>query len=611
MYLKHFNLTERPFSIAPDPRFLYMSVRHKEALAHLLYGMGEGGGFVQLTGEVGTGKTTICRCLLEQVPENVDLAVVLNPKVTAIELIATVCDELGIEYPQEHSIKTLIDVLNEYLLEAYTRGRRTVLIIDEAQNLDTDVLEQVRLLTNLETSTRKLLQIVLIGQPELRSLLASDGMRQLSQRITARYHLDPISREETEAYIRHRLQICGSSRNIFSRRAINRIQKLSGGIPRLINVLCDRAMLGAYVEGKTKVDLKVLKKAAREVISEARPDGGGRQWPWLLGVVTVAALLVLFVLQPFQQTDSRDEETAAAVGEDVALASVEATAAGVVERVSVYEPEPVPEPEPEPQPEPVPEPEPQPEPEAEPVPEIALESAPIPVVGPEPQPLEDTAETPVMPATDSEAGALEDLLAADYPHYRTAWHELLALWSVELPEDVGPPEFCTFAKQYGLRCMHGKGNWNTLRQLDRPVILKLVTDDGRRIPVVLQSLDEKFSELIVGGELYRLEADQMDQFWYGDYSLFLQTPPGGRLFLREGNHAEDVKWLRKQLEVAQGVKIPASNPRFFDYSLKKHLLDFQRSHGLVADGVMGKNTIIHLNSQSSPAGIPRLSTGQS
>ena len=267
MYLKHFNLTERPFSIAPDPRFLYMSVRHKEALAHLLYGMGEGGGFVQLTGEVGTGKTTICRCLLEQVPENVDLAVVLNPKVTAIELIATVCDELGVEYPHEHSIKTLIDVLNEYLLEAYTRGRRTVLIIDDAQNLDAEVLEQVRLLTNLETSTQKLLQIVLIGQPELRSLLASDEMRQLSQRITARYHLEPISREETEAYIRHRLQICCSSRNIYSRRAINRIHKLSGGIPRLINVLCDRAMLGAYVEGKSQVDLKVLKKAAREVIS--------------------------------------------------------------------------------------------------------------------------------------------------------------------------------------------------------------------------------------------------------------------------------------------------------------------------------------------------------
>jgi len=230
MYLKHFNLTERPFSITPDPRFLYMSARHREALAHLLYGLGEGGGFVQLTGEVGTGKTTICRCLLEQVPDNVDLALVLNPKVTGAELIATVCDELGIEYPAgTTSIKTLTDLLNRYLLDAHARGQRTVLIIDEAQNLSTEVLEQVRLLTNLETATQKLLQIVLIGQPELRDLLARNELRQLAQRVTARYHLEPISRGETAAYIRHRLQICGTSRSLFNKRAMDRIHELSGG----------------------------------------------------------------------------------------------------------------------------------------------------------------------------------------------------------------------------------------------------------------------------------------------------------------------------------------------------------------------------------------------
>ena len=196
MYLKHFNLSERPFSITPDPRFLYMSLRHREALAHLLYGLGEGGGFVQLTGEVGTGKTTMCRCLLEKVPDNVDLALVLNPKVTSIELIATVCDELGIEYQQKDaSIKMLTDVLNHYLLEAHAKGRRTVLIIDEAQNLSADVLEQIRLLTNLETPTQKLLQIILIGQPELRTLLQREDMRQLAQRVTARYRLEPVTRE--------------------------------------------------------------------------------------------------------------------------------------------------------------------------------------------------------------------------------------------------------------------------------------------------------------------------------------------------------------------------------------------------------------------------------
>ena len=295
MYLEHFNLTERPFSITPDPRFLYMSARHREALAHLLYGLGDGGGFVQLTGEVGTGKTTICRCLLEQIPDNVDLAVVLNPKVTAIELIATVCDELGINYDADNvSIKSLTDVLNRYLLDAYARGRHTVLIIDEAQNLSADVLEQVRLLTNLETSTQKLLQIILIGQPELRTLLAREDMRQLAQRVTARYHLEPISREETGAYIRHRLQICGSSQTVFNRRAVDRIQHLSGGIPRLINVLCDRSMLGAFVEGRSQVDAKVVKKAASEVLAEDSDEKeGSSRLPLLLGLLSILLIIGL------------------------------------------------------------------------------------------------------------------------------------------------------------------------------------------------------------------------------------------------------------------------------------------------------------------------------
>ena len=293
MYLEHFNLTERPFSITPDPRFLYMSARHREALAHLLYGLGDGGGFVQLTGEVGTGKTTICRCLLEQIPDNVDLALVLNPKVTAIELIATVCDELGVSYDEKDvSVKSLTDVLNRYLLDAYARGRHTVLIIDEAQNLSADVLEQVRLLTNLETSTQKLLQIILIGQPELRTLLAREDMRQLAQRVTARYHLKPISREETSAYIKHRLQICGTSQPVFNKRAVDRIQHLSGGIPRLINVLCDRSMLGAYVEGKKQVDTRVVKKAAHEVLAlDGEEQVRSNRLPVLL-----AALLVLLVI---------------------------------------------------------------------------------------------------------------------------------------------------------------------------------------------------------------------------------------------------------------------------------------------------------------------------
>ena len=195
MYLEHYGLSEPPFSITPDPRFVFLSERHRDALAHLLFGIGQGGGggFVQLTGEVGTGKTTLCRLLLEQLPENTRVALVLNPRLTPVELLETICEELHLDLEgRRGSLKALVDALNAYLLDAYAQGLRVVLIIDEAQNLSVDALEQVRLLTNLETPTQKLLQIVLLGQPELRAMLARDELRQLAQRITARYHLTPL-----------------------------------------------------------------------------------------------------------------------------------------------------------------------------------------------------------------------------------------------------------------------------------------------------------------------------------------------------------------------------------------------------------------------------------
>ncbi|MCK5382344.1 MAG: AAA family ATPase [Gammaproteobacteria bacterium] len=573
MYLEYFKLTERPFSITPDPRFLYMSARHREALAHLLYGLGEGGGFVQLTGEVGTGKTTICRCLLEQVPENVDIALVLNPKVTSTELIATVCDELGIEYPAgDTSIKSLTDVLNRYLLDAYARGRRTVLILDEAQNLSADVLEQVRLLTNLETSTQKLLQIVLIGQPELRSLLAREDMRQLSQRVTARYHLDPISREEAGAYIKHRLQICGTTQTLFSKRSVDRIQQLSGGIPRLINVLCDRSMLGAYVEGKAQVDPKVVKKAAREVLAEAEKKPEQRSWsPWITAALAVLVLIGLAVI--FQGWQLRPETAAPApvVTREKPLE---------IPLVTTGEP-------------------------------VVETPAEVPVADMDVLP-EETAEDPAEePAAvvEPESRTLDSLLLeVDSTNYRAAWTELFSLWSVDLPASV-QPDFCDFAKQYGLLCMVEQGNWNTLRQFNRPVILRLAASDGRRVPVVLQTLEDSIAEVIVGNELYRLPVGQVEQSWYGDYTLLLQAPPGGRLFMKIGDHGPVVSWLRQQLELAQAVTIPAADPLGFDSALQKQVLDFQRSHGLVADGIVGKNTMIHLNTASGREGVPRLLPG--
>ena len=312
MYQSYFGLAEAPFSIAPDPRYLYMSQRHQEALAHLLYGVNGGGGVVLLTGEVGAGKTTICRCLLEQIPESCDVAYIFNPKLTVAELLSTICAEFGISCPSGNtSIKVYVDCINAYLLDAYARGRHTVLIIDEAQNLSADVLEQLRLLTNLETNQRKLLQIILLGQPELAEMLARPELRQLAQRIIARYHLGPLDRQEVAAYVRHRLGVSGTQRQLFPAALMSRLYRLSGGVPRIINVLCDRALLGAYVQSKERVDRATLKQAAREVFH--KPAARSMVRPLLAGLLasTVLAAMYLPVAKPPAQPKAEIKTEAA------------------------------------------------------------------------------------------------------------------------------------------------------------------------------------------------------------------------------------------------------------------------------------------------------------
>ncbi len=297
MYNNYFGLTEEPFSIAANPRFLYMSTRHREALAHLLYGIRSDSGFVLLSGEVGTGKTTVCRCLLEQLPEDTEVAYILNPKVSVIEMLSSICDELHISYSkQDCSVKTLVDAINQHLLLRHADGRKTVVIIDEAQNLSLDVLEQLRLLTNLETNERKLMRIILLGQPELETLLAQPELKQVQQRITARYHLLPLLRSEIATYVSHRLAVAGQQKMIFPPRVLSRLYDKTDGIPRLINVICDRAMLGAYVKSQPKVNGSTLNKAAREVLGRSAT----RRWLspgaimaslLLISVATTAALL--------------------------------------------------------------------------------------------------------------------------------------------------------------------------------------------------------------------------------------------------------------------------------------------------------------------------------
>jgi general secretion pathway protein A len=292
MYAAHFGLKREPFSIAPDPRYLFMSERHREALAHLLYGVRGGGGFVLLTGEIGAGKTTVCRCFLEQVPKRCNVAYIFNPKLTALELLQSVCEEFRIEVRSRASasatLKDHVDALNEYLLRTHAAGQNSVLIIDEAQNLSIDVLEQLRLLTNLETNERKLLQIILIGQPELRDMLLKPELEQLAQRVVARFHLDPLAEEETAHYIKHRLSVAGMNGLIpFDREARHRIFELTRGVPRRINLLCDRALLGAYASGRQRVDKAIVDKAAGEVFDNRRL---GARWSRRRTTVVAAGL---------------------------------------------------------------------------------------------------------------------------------------------------------------------------------------------------------------------------------------------------------------------------------------------------------------------------------
>lgn len=296
MYKDYFGFNDVPFSIAPDPRYLYLSEQHKDALAHLLYGVGEHGGFVLLTGEVGTGKTTICRSLLQQMPNDCEVAYVVNPRQSEVELLRSICDELGVYYFYEgQGSAYLVDLINEHLLEAHSRGINTVLIVDEAQNLSVDVLEQLRLLTNLETDQKKLLQLILLGQPELNAKLAKDELRQLAQRITARYHLKPLGFEETRFYIQHRLQVAGCQVPLFADDVIKLIHREAKGIPRLINVICDRCLLGAYSASQTHVERATAKLAIAEVQGEMPQSSPVRSWQRLgVGLLLMGLLTALY-----------------------------------------------------------------------------------------------------------------------------------------------------------------------------------------------------------------------------------------------------------------------------------------------------------------------------
>jgi general secretion pathway protein A len=544
MYLSFFGLNEKPFAITPDPRYLYLSERHAEALAHLLYGINEAGGFVQLTGEVGTGKTTIVRSLLAQTPKNAEIALILNPRMTAPEFLLTICEEIGIGVPDssQESLKDLVDVLSHYLLRAHGAGRRVVLVVDEAQNLAPSVLEQVRLLTNLETNTQKLLQIILIGQPELRELLGRNELRQLAQRITGRYHLNPLTRDETAAYVRHRLRVAGATTDIFSGAALGEVYRLSTGVPRVVNVICDRALLGAYSMDSHRVTGALVRNAAAEVLGRRITPN----WlPWAAAGATAVVLLsmavTLWKVKPW------------ATKKTVAPTQVAQTHSPATTTPTVVTP---------------------------------------------PASVGTISRTQTQP--------LSELLTQNVAETDTdsSFAKLFGLWNVKyVPGGTDP---CTQAQQQGLDCLTQKGSFAQLRLYNRPAILMLNDDGGASHQVVLTRLDDEHARIELGGTRHEIGIGELSRYWFGDFVMLWKPATSQVKSLSPGMRGADVRWLRESLQHVKGQQIDGPVSDVFDTDLGNLVRDFQRQHRLTVDGIAGVQTQIALASAVSGSDSPLL-----
>ena len=544
MYTSFFGLNEKPFTITPDPRYLFLSERHGEGLAHLVYGVTESGGFIQLTGEVGTGKTTLVRTLLGQIPAEVDIALILNPQLTAVEFLAVICDELAITVPEDKgSSKALVDALNHHLLDAHARGRRTILLIDEAQNLAEDVLEQLRLLTNLETTKQKLLQIILIAQPELREKLSQNNLRQLAQRVTGRYHLEPLSRDEADQYIAHRLRVAGALTEIFDARARREVFRLSGGVPRVMNIICDRALLGAYSRESRTVNKRIVRHAAMEVSGQPQPS---LLMKFAVPVVSVFGLLVL----------------GAAIW---AMIDRGPAASG------------------------------------------SVVSAPLTTGAAAAAPVARQASESPQPDLLSERRGLEAQLAESATDANSGITTLLSLWGIDYDAAAGRPCAQAAAQGFICDFQRGSWNGirqldrpvmltltDSQGKTHQPVLVSLDDDVAE-----LSFGDERMTFSV--DEVADLWFGQFLLIWRPPTGTPVVISPGMQdenvRWLRQSLAALD-----------SGYRPQAADSDYFDDDLQQQLVAFQRGHRLAADGLAGQKTQIIINSLLALDDTPRLST---
>jgi general secretion pathway protein A len=578
MYVQYFGLKHEPFSIAPDPRYLFMSERHREALAHLLYGVkGGGGGFVLLTGEIGAGKTTVCRCLLEQIPKRCNVAYIFNPKLTAMELLKTVCEEFHVPVEAHDSSKVFtakdyLDPFNKFLLETHAVGLNNVLIIDEAQNLAADVLEQLRLLTNLETNERKLLQIVLIGQPELRQMLRRPELEQVAQRVIARYHLEALSEAETAQYLRHRLAVAGlTSAMPFSQRAMLEIHHAARGVPRRINLVADRALLGAYAESVPRVDKRIVEKAAAEVFgAERRAERlqALRTSPWALGIGGLAAgLAIAGVTAWWWPRDGAAPTRGAAAASAPASSSAMSSAPGGAATAAA-------------------------------MPASAVAAAPAARAGSAAALAGDGngSATAAAPAASAAAplflSAAEVIARNAWRSEAEAWRELAPQWGIALPDGTGEP--CNVASRAQWQCFRTTvATLPLVRQLDRPGFITLRDGSGQPAYALLLGLGPRAATLRIGRDTLDVTLLSLTELWAGDFATYWRAPDGYSGILKLGARGPAVDGLAAQLASVRGEAAPTV-PVLYDNIMAVRVAAFQSAQGLAADGRAGPTTFMQL-----------------
>ena len=562
IYQQYFALNCEPFSIVPDPGFLYPSSQHRQAVAHLKYGLDREGGFVLLTGEVGTGKTTLTRTLLKRLPAHVRVAYVLNSTLEVTDVLASICQELSIGLPKSSKTslsKNCIDALNSDLIAAHAEGKKTLVVIEEAQNLSPEVLEILRLLSNLETATHKLLHILLVGQPELLETLAQKDQRQLNQRVVARFHLLPLEKTDIANYVNHRLHHAGANRAIFENSAMTALFKLTKGVPRLINLICHHALLAAYATGAKTVSAKLVKKAAKEIFDTQPPEKkSSGKWYVALFILGIFALLM---------AERYDANKLAVDFEEVEIdADIEAKS--IEQQQPLFE---------------------------------IIESDEIsrePIV---------QDESPVLiPDSDIAQAQVKDQQKVTTLAISNPFADLFALWSIEVEPLYSEEEVFALAAINDLGAEKlTDTEIDGLKAIDRPGIIWITEDNGRLKSYLLTALDGESVLLNVGDSIRREPLQWFVERWNGAF-LFLWYSPSDIQSLRLGdNNPIALNWLQRQLQLIDSDYLPYITGGNYTEVIRDTVLNFQKQQGIRDDGVVGRQTIMKLNQLADPA-IPTL-----